>query len=118
MNQARKLDRSFLLAGIRPEPVEESTSARIVARLPTGNAAACVALPLRLVMEASFPVSHSPPLCRPVLLLKQTRRFNSCSRRRDLDPADRDGELDRVDHATALKLRPDAMKARAAERSH
>ncbi|HEX3683249.1 MAG TPA: cytochrome c [Bryobacteraceae bacterium] len=37
VNRSRKLDRSFLLAGIRPEPVAELTSARIVAQLPNGR---------------------------------------------------------------------------------
>lgn len=37
VNQSRKLDQSFLLAGIRPEPVPELTSARIVAQLPDGR---------------------------------------------------------------------------------
>ena len=37
VSQSRKLDRSFLLAGIRPVPAEELTSARIVARLPSGR---------------------------------------------------------------------------------
>lgn len=37
VSQSRKLGRSVLLAGIRPEPVEELTSARIVARLPNGR---------------------------------------------------------------------------------
>lgn len=37
VNQSLKLDRSFLLAGIRPEPMPELTSARIVAQLPNGH---------------------------------------------------------------------------------
>lgn len=37
VNQSQKLHRSILLAGIQPEPAQELTSARIVARLPDGR---------------------------------------------------------------------------------